>query len=66
MEREILAVEIMIAGRRSSLDQPGWYCWSCKLGTHAASELATTDDALAGLLGKRTQRPGKATVMRRG
>ena len=66
MEREVLAIEIMIAGRRASIDQPGWYCWACKVGTHSASDLAVADDALAGLLGKRTQRPGKASVMRRG
>ena len=67
MEREIVAIEIVIAGRRSSFDQPGWYCWSCKIGTHTASDLAITDDALAGLLGKRRQlRPGKSAVMRRG
>jgi hypothetical protein len=67
MEREIVAVEIVIAGRRASLDQPGWYCWACKLGTHTASDLALTDDALAGLLGKRRQvRSGKTAVVRRG
>jgi hypothetical protein len=67
MEREIVAVEIVIAGRRASVDQPGWYCWSCKLGTHTAGDLAIADDALAGLLGKRRQlRPGKATMLRRG
>jgi len=66
MEREIVAVEIVISGRRASLDQPGWYCWSCKIGTHSAGDLAMADDALAGLLGKRMQRPGKASVMRRG
>ena len=67
MEHEIVAVEIVIAGRRASLDQPGWYCWACKLGTHTASDLALADDALARLLGKRRQlRPGKSAVMRRG
>jgi len=67
MEREIVAIEIVIAGRRSSLDQPGWYCWSCKIGTHTANDLAIADDALAGLLGKRRPlRPGKSAVMRRG
>jgi len=66
MEREIVAVEIVISGRRASLDQPGWYCWSCKIGTHSAGDLAMADDAQAGLLGKRMQRPGKASVMRRG
>jgi hypothetical protein len=67
MEREIVAIEVVIAGRRSSMDQAGWYCWSCKIGTHSASDLAISDDALAGLLGKRRQlRPGKAVVMRRG
>ena len=67
MEHEIVAVEIVIAGRRTSLDQPGWYCWACKLGTHTASDLALADDALGGLLGKRRQlRPGKAAMMRRG
>jgi hypothetical protein len=67
MEREIVAIEVVIAGRRSSMDQPGWYCWSCKIGTHSASDLSISDDALARLLGKRRQlRPGKAAVMRRG
>ena len=67
MDYEIVAVEIVIAGRRVSIDQPGWYCWACKLGTHSASDLAIIDDALAALLGKRRQlRPGKAALARRG
>ncbi len=67
MEREILAIEVMIAGRRASIDQPGWYCWSCKLGMHSASDLAVVDDALVAVLGKRRQlRPGKAALARRG
>lgn len=67
MEHEIVAVEIVIAGRRVSIDQPGWYCWACKLGTHSANDLAIIDSALAALLGKRRQlRPGKAALARRG
>jgi hypothetical protein len=67
MEREIVAIEIVIAGRRVSIDQPGWYCWSCKLGTHSVGDLALVDDSLAALLGKRRQlRPGKTAVARRG
>jgi hypothetical protein len=67
MEHEILAVEIVVAGRRVSIDQPGWYCWACKLGTHSAGDLAIIDDALVALLGKRRQlRPGKAALARRG
>jgi hypothetical protein len=67
MEREIVAVEIVIAGRRVSIDQPGWYCWSCKLGMHSASDLASVDGALVAVLGRRRQlRPGKATLARRG
>ncbi len=67
MEREIVAIEVVIASRRVSIDQPGWYCWSCKLGTHSASDLAIADDALAALLGKRRQlRPGKSALARRG
>jgi hypothetical protein len=67
MAREIVAVEIVIAGRRVSIDQPGWYCWSCKLGTHTAGDLAIADDALVALLGKRRHlRPGKAVLARRG
>jgi hypothetical protein len=67
MDREFVAVEVVIAGRRISIDQPGWYCWSCKLGTHAAGDLAIIDDALGALLGKRRQlRPGKAALARRG
>ena len=67
MEREIVAIEVVIASRRVSIDHPGWYCWSCKLGTHSASDLAITDDALAALLGKRRQlRPGKSALARRG
>jgi hypothetical protein len=26
MDREFVAVEVVIAGRRISIDQPGWYC----------------------------------------
>lgn len=67
MEREVVAVEVVIAGRRASIDQPGWYCWSCKLGAHSISDLAIADDALATLLGNRRQpRPGKAALARRG
>jgi hypothetical protein len=67
MEREIVAIEVVIASRRVSIDQPGWYCWSCKLGTHSASDLAIADDALAALLGKRRQlMPGKSALARRG
>lgn len=67
MEREIVAVDIVIAGRRTSIDQPGWYCWSCKIGMHTAGDLAMSDDALSGLLGnRRPVRPGKAAAMRRG
>jgi hypothetical protein len=72
MVREAVAVEILIAGRRSSIDQPGWYCWSCKLGAHAASDPALADpvlnnDALAALLGTRRQlRHGKSAQARRG
>jgi hypothetical protein len=67
MDREFVAVEVVIAGRRISIDQPGWYCWSCKLGTHAACDLAIIDDALGALLGKRRQlRPGKSALARRG
>jgi hypothetical protein len=67
MEREIVAIEIVTAGRRVSIDQPGWYCWSCKLGTHSVGDLALVDDSLAALLGQRRQlRPGKAPVARRG
>ena len=67
MEREILAVEIVVAGRRVSIDQPGWYCWACKLGTHSAGDLAIIDDARVALLGNRRQlRPGKTALARRG
>ena len=67
MEREIIAVEVMVGGRRTSIDQPGRYCWSCKLGTQSSGDLAIADDALAALLGKRRQlRPGKAALARRG
>jgi hypothetical protein len=67
MEREIVAVEAVIAGRRASIDQPGWYCWSCKLGTHSATDLAMAEDALAALVGTRRQlRPGKTAPARRG
>jgi hypothetical protein len=67
MEREIIAVEVVVGGRRASIDQPGWYCWSCKVGTHSSGDLAIADDALAALLGKRRQlRPGKAALERRG
>jgi hypothetical protein len=67
MQREIVAVEIVLAGRRSSIDQPGWYCWACKLGAHPASDFAIADDVLAALLGRRRQlRPGKAALVRRG
>jgi hypothetical protein len=67
MEREIVAIEIVIAGRRKSLDQPGWYCWACKIGTHTAGDLAQADDALAELLGKRRRpRPVKTPMTRRG
>jgi hypothetical protein len=67
MEQEIVAVEVVIAGRRASIDQPGWYCWSCKLGTHSAGDLAIAEDALVALLGKRRQlRPGQAALVRRG
>jgi hypothetical protein len=66
MEQEIVAVEVVIAGRRASIDQPGWYCWACKLGTHTASDLAVGDDALAALLGRRrASRRGKPAPMRR-
>ena len=67
MEREIVAIEVVIAGRRMSVDQPGWYCWTCKISTHSTSDLAICDNALAALLGKRRPvRPGKAAVTRRG
>ena len=67
MEREIVAVEIVVAGRRATIDQPGWYCWACKLGTHTAGDFAIIEDALVALLGKRRQlRPGKAALARRG
>jgi hypothetical protein len=67
MEREIVAVEVVIAGRRASIDQPGWYCWSCKLGMHSAGDLAIADGELAALLGRRPQlRPSKAALARRG
>jgi hypothetical protein len=67
MEREVVAVEVVIAGRRASIDQPGWYCWTCKLGAHPSTDLTIADDALAALLGKRRQpRPGKVAPTRRG
>jgi hypothetical protein len=67
MEYEIIAVEVLVANRRVSVDQPGWYCWSCKLATHSATNLSGIDDALSALLGKRCQlRPGKAAPARRG
>jgi hypothetical protein len=66
-EREIVAVEVVIAGRRESIDQPGWYCWSCKLGMHTAGDLAIADDALAALRGRRRRlRPGKGAPASRG
>jgi hypothetical protein len=65
MEREIVAVEVVIAGRRTSIDQPGWYCWSCKLGAHSASDHAMAEDAITALLGTRRQlRPGKELARR--
>jgi hypothetical protein len=67
MEREIVAIEVVIVGRCVSMDQPGWYCWSCKLGTHTAGDMAIIDEALTVLLGRRRQlRPGKAALARRG
>ena len=60
MVREVVAVEVTMGGRRASMDQPGWYCWSCKLGAHSARDLAIADDALARLKGRRTDRPGRA------
>jgi len=67
MEREIVAVEVVVAGRRTSIDQPGWYCWSCKLGAHSTTDLAVAEDALAAMVGNRRQlRPGKGAPARRG
>jgi hypothetical protein len=67
VECEIVAIEVVIANRRVSIDQRGWYCWSCKLGTHTAGDLAIADDALGALLGKwRQLRPGKTAMARRG
>jgi len=40
MEREILAFEIVENGRRFTLRQPGWYCWTCSLAVHSAADLA--------------------------
>ena len=67
MEREVIAVEVVVSGRRASIDQSGWYCWSCKVGTHSSGDLAIADNAPAALLGKRRQlRPGTAALTRRG
>ena len=46
MEREIVAIEVIITGRRASIDQPGWYCWTCRFGVHTASDLAFGDAAV--------------------
>ncbi len=59
MVQEIVAVEVVIGGRRTSIDQQGWYCWSCKLGTHGATDCAIAENALATLQGRRKDRPGK-------
>jgi len=40
MEREVLAFEIVENGRRFTLRQPGWYCWTCSLAVHSAADLA--------------------------
>jgi hypothetical protein len=48
MEREVLAIEVIVAGRRASIDQPGWYCWTCRFGVHTASDLAIGDAATPG------------------
>jgi len=66
MVRETIAVEIVIAGRRASIDQPGWYCWACKVGAHTTTDMAMADQALAELLGKRrAPRRGKVIPARR-
>jgi hypothetical protein len=43
MEREVVTIEVIIASRRASIDQPGWYCWTCRLGAHTASDLTISD-----------------------
>ena len=60
MVRAVVAIEVTVSGRRTSIDQPGWYCWSCTVGAHSAGDLAIADDALAALKGPRTDRPGRA------
>lgn len=46
MEREVAAIEVLIAGRRAWIDQPGWYCWTCRFDMHTASDLAVGDAAV--------------------
>jgi hypothetical protein len=56
MEREVVTIDVNIAGRLASIDQPSWYCWTCRLGAHTASDLAIGDAELPTPNGERTSR----------
>jgi hypothetical protein len=54
MEREVMTLDVIIAGRLATIDQPGSYCWTCRLGAHTASDLAIRDADLPTPNGERT------------
>ena len=39
MSRESIPVEVAHGNRRVTLQQPGWWCWTCRVGRHSAADL---------------------------
>ena len=38
MERDSVIFVVEVGGRRRSMQQPGWYCWTCKVSRHTAGD----------------------------
>ena len=46
MTYETVEIDVVIAGQRRLVAQPGWYCWACRISAHSVSDLHTAEQAL--------------------